>query len=97
MSEGSLRCASYHAVLIEPVTLNSETPAASLAWIASCSRRGERFRIHLDPNLRGQVVPLRENQVLSKQLQHHALLAVKVTHEAERTGLLGLIHHYLGG
>ena len=24
-------------------------------------------------------------------------LAVKITHEAERTGLLGLVHHYLGG
>ena len=44
------------------------------------------------------MVPLREDQVLSKQLQHHALLAVKITHEAECPGLIiGLIHHYLGG
>ena len=28
------------------------------------------------------MVPLGEDQVLSKQLQHHTLLAVKVTHEA---------------
>ena len=43
------------------------------------------------------MVPPREDQVLSKQLQHHTLLAVKITHEAESTGLLGLIHDYLGG
>ena len=41
------------------------------------------------------MVPLDEDQVLSKQLQHHALLAVKITHEAERPGLVGLVHHYL--
>ena len=46
------------------------------------------------------MVPLGENQVLSKQLQHYTLLAVKITHEAEcagLTGLTGLVHHYLGG
>ena len=41
------------------------------------------------------MVPLGEDQVLSEQLQHYALLAVKVTHEAEGAGLIGLVHHYL--
>ena len=63
---------------------------------ADLHRVSKRLRIDLDLHLRGQVVPPREDEVLSKQLQHHALLAVKITHEAERAGLLGLIHHYLG-
>ena len=41
------------------------------------------------------MVPFGKDQVLSKQLQHNALLAVKITHEAEGAGLIGLIHHYL--
>ena len=63
---------------------------------ADLHRVGKRLRIDLDLHLRGQVVPLREDEVLSKQLQHHALLAVKITHEAERAGPLGLIHQYFG-